>query len=120
PRLSTARPTPPPEGAAISNAMQTRTRRTSEHVIADLEAKIAALKHRAAQKKVKRDPALKHVSAALRSIEKAMAETGDATTTKALEEVRVSLSACLSLNAGAVIPSLGSAPKRAPRLGGSV
>jgi hypothetical protein len=98
----------------------TRNRRPTEQIIADLEAKIATLKHRAAQQKVKRDPALKHVSAAVKAIDKAMAETEDKTTRAALDEARGALSACLSLNGGALIPSHGSAPKRITRTGGSV
>jgi hypothetical protein len=75
-----------------------RVRRNEDQLIADLEAKIAQLQRRAAQKKVKRDPALKHISAAVRSIDKAMAETGDAATRTALDEARGTLSACLTLN----------------------
>jgi len=75
-----------------------RIRRNEEQLIADLEAKIAQLQRRAAQKKVKRDPALKHISAAVRSVEKAMAETGDAATRTALDEARSTLDACLTLN----------------------
>jgi hypothetical protein len=50
---------------------------------------------------VKRDPALKHINAALKSIDKAMAETGDAATRTALDEARVTLAACLTLNGAA-------------------
>ena len=75
-----------------------RVRRNEEQLIADLEAKIAHLQHRAAQRKVKRDPALKHINAAVTSIDKAMAETGDAATRTALDEARGTLSACLTLN----------------------
>jgi hypothetical protein len=75
-----------------------RIRRNEDQLIADLEAKIAQLQRRAAQKKVKRDPALKHVSAAVRSIDKALVETRDAATRTALDEARGALSACLALN----------------------
>jgi hypothetical protein len=75
-----------------------RVRRNEEQLIADLEAKIAHLEHRAAQRKVKRDPALKHINAAVKSIDKAMAETGDAATRTVLDEARATLSACLTLN----------------------
>jgi hypothetical protein len=81
----------------MSNATK-RTRRNEEQLIADLEDKIAELQRRAVQKKVSRDPALKHINAAVKSIDKAMAETGDAATRTALDEVRGTLSACLSLN----------------------
>lgn len=75
-----------------------RIRRNEDQLIADLEAKIAQLQRRAAQKKVKRDPALKHVSAAVRSIDKASVETKDAATRTALDEARGTLRACLTLN----------------------
>jgi hypothetical protein len=75
-----------------------RTRRNEDQLIADLEAKIASLQRRAAQKKVKRDPALKHINAAVRSIDKAMSETADAATRTALGEARGTLDACLTLN----------------------
>jgi hypothetical protein len=75
-----------------------RIRRNEDQLIADLEAKIAQLQRRAAQKKVKRDPALKHINAAVKSIDKAMAETGDAATRAALDEARGTLAACLTLN----------------------
>jgi hypothetical protein len=78
-----------------------RIRRNEEQLIADLEAKIAHLQQRAAQRKVKRDPALKHINAAVRSIDKAMDETGDAATRTALDEARSTLSACLTLNGAA-------------------
>ena len=75
-----------------------RIRRNEDQLIADLEAKIAQLQRRAAQKKVKRDPTLKYISAAVKAIDKAMAETRDAATRTALDEARGTLSACLSLS----------------------
>jgi hypothetical protein len=79
-----------------------RQRRTEEQMIADLEARIAAIKAQAERKKAKKDPALRHIQAALRSIDKALAETSDAATRTALDEARATLSACLSLNGVAV------------------
>lgn len=76
----------------------TRIRRTEEQRIQDLEAQIVALKARAERKKLTRDPALKHVSAALRSIDKALSHSEDAATRQALDEARATLSAALSLN----------------------
>jgi hypothetical protein len=74
------------------------TRRTPEQKIKDLEAKIAEIKLRASRKKVQRDPALRHVSAAMRSIDKAHAATSDKATRKAMEDARATLSACLALH----------------------
>ena len=89
-------PAPAPEA--------TRVRRSPEQLIADLQKKIESIKTRAAQKKVKASPVLRHVRAAVGAIDKAMSETQDATTRKALGEARSTLSACLSLN-GAVAPT---------------
>ena len=84
--------------------MKTRTRRTPEQLIADLEAKIQQVKARAAQAKVKKDPALRHINGAVRSIDKALGATKDAVARQALNEARATLAACLSLN--------GAAPKQ--------
>ncbi len=83
----------------------TRVRRTDQQLIADLQAKIAQIKERAEKKRAKRDPALRHISAALRSIDKAKAGTKDPATHRALDEARATLGACLSLNRAA--PSNG-------------
>jgi hypothetical protein len=83
-----------------------RQRRTEEQLIQDLEARIAAIKAKAERKKVKRDPALRHISGALRSIDKALADTGDAATRSALDEARATLSACLSLSGVQVAPAV--------------
>ena len=96
------------------------SRRTEEQLIADLEAKIANLKARAEAKKVKKDPALKYVSAALRAIDKAASETGDKAMREALGEARSTLSACLQLSGVSTLTAKGSGPKRAARGGGSV
>jgi hypothetical protein len=98
----------------MSNATK-RTRRNEDQLIAELEAKIAHLQRRAAQRKVKRDPALKHINAAVRSIDKAMEETGDAATRTALDEARATLSACLTLNGAAPGNDRGVLTPRARR-----
>ena len=95
------------------------SRRTEEQLIADLEAKIANLKARAEAKKVKKDPALKYVSAALRAIDKAASETSDKAMRGALGEARSTLSACLQLGGVSTLTAKGSGPKRTAR-GGSV
>lgn len=68
-----------------------KKRRGIEQRIADLEAKIAAIKEREARKQAKADPALRHASAALRSIDKALSATKDATTKQALSSARSAL-----------------------------
>lgn len=88
-----------------------RQRRSEEELIRDLEARIASIKAKAERKKVKRDPALRHISAALRSIDKAMGETEDSATRHALDEARTTISACLSLNGVVVAGSGGGKPR---------
>lgn len=77
---------------------QKRTRRTPEQLIAELEARIAGVKRRAETQKVKKDPALRHISMAVRSMDKAMGSTQDAATRAALGEARTALLAVLTLN----------------------
>ena len=92
-----------------------RTRRSPEQMIDDLQQEIERLKNKAAQAKVKKDPALKHVTAAVRSIDKAAQETEDAPTRKALEDARATLGACLKL--AGVTPDKGTlVPQRGPRV----
>jgi hypothetical protein len=81
-----------------------RTRRTPEQLIADLEKKIASIKHRAEQKRVSKDPALRHVKAAAKSLSKAIAASTDAATRKALSAAQSTVSACLALN-GVMVPT---------------
>jgi hypothetical protein len=75
-----------------------RARKSEEERIADLEARIAQLRARAERKKVKRDPALKFVSQALRAVDKAHTESSDTALRQALGEARATLSACLALH----------------------
>jgi hypothetical protein len=95
---------------------QKRTRRTPEQLIAELEAKIASVKRRAETQKVKKDPALRHVSGAVRSMDKAMAATQDAATRAAVGEARTALAAVLTLNG--VVVSGGSKARGASANGG--
>src|SRR6185295_6706325 len=91
-----------------------RTRRSEEQRIADLEAKIAALKERAEKKKAKRSPGLRYIVAALKAIDKALAESDDQATRRALDEARATLSACLSIH-GLAPKTLGIAAPRGRR-----
>jgi hypothetical protein len=74
-----------------------RARRTSDQQIADLEKKIEQVKRRAQEQKVKKDPALRHVSGALRAIDKALASSEDKATRSALSEARSGMAAVLAL-----------------------
>ena len=91
----------------------TRIRRTDEQLIADIKAEIASLEARAARKQVKRDPALKRVTATMRSIDKAMSATEDIALRKSLDEARSIVSACLSFS-GVLMPTRSVARKAAP------
>ena len=93
--------------------MAKRARRSTEQLIQDLQHKIEQLKARAARAKAKKDPALRHVHAAVRSIDKAAKGAGDAAIRKALHEARATLVACLELR-GAAVPAAARAP-RGPR-----
>ena len=86
--------------------MAKRTRRTPEQRIKDLQAEIERVKARAARAEVKKDPALRHISAAVRSIDKAAGATSDAAIREALSEARATIAACLKL-AGAA-PDVGT------------
>ena len=83
---------------SMSNTKLRRKRRTHEQLIADLQAEIARVKARAEKAKVKKDPALRHISGAVRAIDKATKETTDGATRTALTEARATLAACLALN----------------------
>jgi hypothetical protein len=90
--------------AAAAEAKRTRNVRTPEQRIADLEAQIEQVKRRAAAKKVKKDPALRYVSGALRSIDKALETSEDKPTREALSDARTGLAAILTLS-GAMVPA---------------
>lgn len=72
-------------------------RRSEEDRIKALEAQIEALKQRKARKQQPRDPALKQMQAAVRSIDKATGTSSDHAIREALGEARNTLTACLAL-----------------------
>jgi hypothetical protein len=96
---------------------QKRTRRTPEQLIAELEARIAQVKRRAERQKVKKDPALRHVTKAVRAMDKAMAATQDGATRAAVGEARTALAAILTLNG--VVVTGGSKVRGASVNGGA-
>lgn len=104
--------------AKAKNEPKSRTRRSEEQRIAELEARIAELKARAERKKAKKDPALRHVSAALRSIDKALGASQDQATRRVLSEARASVAAVLSLGGASAPSERSSGAPRAPRGGG--
>jgi hypothetical protein len=72
-----------------------RQRRSIDQRIADLTAKIAAIKEREARKQAKADPVLRHAAAAIRSIDKALGGVKDASARDALGAARSTLAALL-------------------------
>jgi len=90
-----------------------KTRRSAEERIAALAAEIERIKARAAEAKVKKDPALRHISGAVRALDKALSATKDKATRQALTDARATLSATLSLH-GVNVES-GGGTRRAVR-----
>ena len=86
----------PKKPTALAPAKQ-RTIRTPEQIVADLEAKIEAVKTRAKVKRARRSPELKALVQAVRSIDASLAEATDATLKTALTEGRAPLVAYLQL-----------------------
>ncbi len=76
------------------------THRSPEARIAALEAQIERIKTRAERAKVRKDPTLRHMRAAVRQIDKAAGACGDRVTRTQLAEARALISACLALEMG--------------------
>jgi len=89
----------------MKKTAQKRARKSYEEKIAELEAKIQAIKQREEDKKKKKSPVLRFVRGALTSIDKALANCDDSVMKKELGEARLTLSSLLAL-AGAPAASL--------------
>jgi len=87
-------------------AAKKRSRREPEQLVADLEAKIEAIKARMARKRAKANPAVRFTVAAVRNMDKAMAATTDGVMRQTLEEARSALTSFLSLQG--VLPAGGA------------
>lgn len=96
-------------------APKTRPRRSAEDRVAALQAQIAKITARAEQAKVKKDPSLRHIAGAVRSIDKAMHESKDKATREALAEAHATLSACLTLQGAAPSGGRGTLAPRPRR-----
>jgi hypothetical protein len=100
---------------ATKTPPQRRPRRGIEERIAQLEAKIAAVKEREARRQLKADPTMRHVNAALRSIDKAIAATDDSATQRALGTAREALETFLSHGtSGGTILAAPARQRRSP------
>lgn len=80
------------------------TRRTTEQIVADLQARIDAVQARAARRQARANPAIRHGTTAIKAIDKAARETSDGAARKALEDARGALSALLALE-GLSVPT---------------
>lgn len=85
--------------------MTTKTRRTTEEIVAGLREQIAKVEAAGARRKARQNPAVKHGRAAVSSIDRAVKETKDGTARKALEAARGELSAWLAVEGFAVATS---------------
>jgi hypothetical protein len=81
------------------DATSRRRRRGTDQMIADLEAKIAAIKAREARKRAKADPFLRYTTAAVKTIDKAASSTRDPEAKRVLGETRSQLAAFLAQHA---------------------
>jgi hypothetical protein len=81
------------------DAPSRRRRRGTDQMIADLEAKIAAIKAREARKRAKSDPFLRYTTAAVKTIDKAASATRDPEAKRVLGETRSRLAAFLAQHA---------------------
>ena len=91
--------------------MAKRIRRSHEQMIKDLQDEILRIKERAERAKVKKDPALKHVAAALRSLDKAAAATEDKDLARSLKDARATLASSMKA-AGAPASATTLTPRR--------
>ena len=87
-----------------------RKRLSIDEKIAAIQAKILTIQEREAQKQAKADPALRHVAAATRALEKALELTEGAATKRVLEEARSTLAELTGAGRGAV----GGRARRSP------
>ena len=99
---------------------QQRVRRTDEQLIADLQAKIAAIQQRAVEREAANDPARRQVRLALKAIGRAEKAAEDLATRQAFGEARKILEACLSPKAAAATPGKGARTTGSPRRARSV
>jgi hypothetical protein len=93
--------------------MKKRIRRDDEQLIQDLQAKIEAIKARAARAKARGNPAVRFTIAAVKRMDQATGATEDAVHRTALEEARGGLAAWLSMS-GVAMPAVRRGRKASP------
>jgi hypothetical protein len=96
-------PRPKNSKVVVAPTPKKRIRRTEDQLIADLQEEIERLKTKAAAKAAKKNPSIKYMSNAVRSIDEASAHATDSAQRQALSEARTVLVAYLQLE-GVKIP----------------
>ena len=89
--------------------------RSEEERVSELQAKIDAIRQRGQRKKARANPVTKFATAAVKSIDKAAAETDDATAREALADAREPLSAWLELQGLTIATAATDTPTKAPK-----
>jgi len=85
--------------------------RTVDERVADLEAKIAAMRGREERKKAKAKPEVRLALQATKALDKALAATQDATLRAAFQEARTTVAAAVAVEGVAVPASTTDASK---------
>lgn len=88
-----------------------RTYRTSDQMVADLEAKIASIKARDQRRAARKTPSVQHAIVAVKAIDKSLASGADAVLKGALQEARVTLAAAVATTGVVLTESTSSAAR---------
>ena len=95
--------------------MTERTYRTSDQMVADLEAKIASIKARDQRRAARKNPAVQQAIVAVKAMDKSLASGADPVLKGALQEARVTLAAAVATTGVVLAESTrGAAPVPEP------
>ena len=86
--------------------------RSPEEMIAALEKKIEQIKRKAEERKLKKNPAIKHIKAALKALDSATGNCNDSAIRKELVEARSMVAACLVMAGAPASATRGSEVSR--------
>lgn len=89
--------------------------RSEEERVAELEAKIAAIRSRGERRKARANPCVKLTVGAVKLLDKALNATDDATARQVLGDARGPLSAWLALNGLVVSSAVAEKPVKAAK-----
>lgn len=90
------------------------TIRTADDRIAELQAKIDGIRTRDQRRAAKRDPAVSQALLAIKAVDRSLAANPAAPMKAALQEARVTLSACVAVT-GLVVPESTLTPQGKPQ-----